>query len=425
LKFKYVIVGGSAGGIGAVEAIRAIDKIGTIAVISDEPTPQYSKPMISEYLGEGKKLPEIIYRPLKFWEEHSVKIIGGKKVVKVDARAREVTLEDEEIIGFEKLLIATGGKPIIPKTDGADKKGVYTFTSLADAQALEEKLSGADKVVVVGGGLIGVSLTEALVKLHKNVTVVELKDRILSLILDSKGSAIMTEAVEQAGAKIVTGHYVTKILGRKDSEAQVGGVVLDDGTEGASDLVVFAIGVTPRVEIIDPNQIKINRGVVVDRSMATSAPSVYACGDAAEAYDFTYGDSRVLPLWPLAYVGGRVAGSNMAGLKVEYPGGTQMSALNYFDIPVITVGIVNPPSGDEYEILSNVHQENRVYRKIVLRNNIVVGMILIGKVENAGVIFDLLKNNVDVSAMKEKIISEDFGLLHLDEPIRREMLRRE
>lgn len=424
MNFKYVIIGGSAGGIGAVEAIRGIDKTGSIAVISEEPAPQYSKPMISEYVGEGAKLEEIIYRPLKFWEENTVSLLSSKKVIKVDIQRKKVTLENNAEIGFEKLLIATGGRPIIPNIEGADKREVHTFTSLIEAKRLLEKLPEADHVVVVGGGLIGVSLAEALVKLRKNVTIVELKDRILSLILDVEGSGLVAKAVEQAGVRMITGHSVTKIQGREDSETRVGGVTLDDGAELKCDLVVLAIGVAPRIEMIDPSQVKVNRGVVVDRFMATSAPDVYACGDAAEAFDFTWEDFRLLPLWPLAYIGGRVAGSNMAGAKTEYLGGTQMSALNYFGLPVISIGVVNPAEDGTYEVLSTLDREKRTYRKIVLRDNVIKGMILIGKIDNAGVIFDLLKNKINVAEFKERILSEDFGLVHLTEPLRQEMLRR-
>ena len=424
MNFKYVIIGGSAGGIGAVEAIRENDKAGSLAVISEEPTPQYSRPMISEYLGDGVKLEEIVYRSLQFWEEHAVNILAGRRVVKLDASMKEIILDDGIEIGFEKLLIATGGKPIIPKIEGTDNIEIYTFTTLADAKLLLEKLPNAEHIVVVGGGLIGVSLAEALAKLRKKVTIIELKDRILSLILDADGSALVAEAIERAGVRMITGHSATRILGKDYSDSEVREVVLDDGTELACDLVVFAVGVSPRIEMIDLAYIKVNRGIVVDRFMATSAPDIYACGDVAEAHDFTCGDSRALPLWPLAYIGGRVAGSNMAGLKAEYPGGTQMNALNYFGLPVITVGIVNPPVDSGFEVLTNLRRESRTYRKIVLQNGIITGMILVGKIDGAGIIFDLLKNKVNVKEFKNNILSEDFGLLHLSEPLRRDLLGR-
>jgi len=425
LNYEYLIIGGSAGGIGAIEAIREIDKVGSLAVIAEELTPQYSKPMISEYLSEGAKaFNHIMYRPKKFWKENSVEILSGKKAISMEPKEKNVTLEDNTKIGFKKLLIVTGGQPIIPKMEGSSRKGVYTFTSLNDARLILDDLSNSDRIIVIGGGLIGVSLAEALMKLNKQVTIIELKEKILNLILDPTGSDLVTDVVQQSGVKIVTGHSAVAITGRKDSENRVGGIVLDNGLILDCDIVVFAIGVKPRTEILDPNRIKINHGVIVDRHMATSIPDIYACGDVAEAFDFLLKDSRPLPLWPLAYIGGRVAGSNMAGKKIEYPGGTQMSALNYFGLPVISAGIINPHQDDAYEIISELNKEHRVYKKIVIRDNIIHGFILIGKIGNAGILFDLLKRKINIENMKETILSNDFGLIHLTPTVRQEMLRR-
>lgn len=425
MNYDYLIIGGSVGGIGAIEAIREIDKIGSLAVIAEELTPQYSKPMISEYLSEGTKaLNQIMYRPKKFWQENLVEILSGKKVIKMDPKEKNVTLEDNKKLGFNKLLIATGGQPIIPKMDGASRKGVYTFTNLNDAKSILNDLSSSERIIVIGGGLIGVSLAEALMKLNKQVTIIELKEKILNLILDPNGSDLVTEVVQQSGVKIVTGHSAVAVTGRNDSENRVGGIVLDNGTILDCDIVVFAIGVKPRTEILDPNHIKINLGVIVDGHMQTSIPDIYACGDVAEAFDFVLEDSRPLPLWPLAYIGGRVAGSNMAGKKIEYPGGTQMSALNYFGLPVISAGIINPDQDDTYEIILDLNKEKRIYKKILIRNNIIHGFILTGKIDNAGIFFDLLKRRINIENIKETLLSNDFGLIHLTPNIRQEMLKR-
>ena len=150
------------------------------------------------------------------------------------------------------------------------------------------------------------------------------------------------KVLTEAGVTVITGQTVQQILGRKDNEAAVGGVVMTDGTEIPCDLVVVAIGVIPRTDIVKETELKINRGIVVDRTMRTSIPDVYACGDVAEAHDFLTNGNRLLPLWPLAHLGGQVAGYNMAGKKAEYEGGTVMSSLKYFELPVIAVGDVNP-----------------------------------------------------------------------------------
>lgn len=419
---KYVIVGGSVGGIGAVEAIRELDPVGEITVVSEEPFPQYSRPMIADLLSKEADLDKMKYRGDRFWKENKVQALTGRKAVRINLDEQYVELDGGDKISFEKLLIATGGRPFVPKMEGAEKDGVFTFTKLSDTEGIATKIKEAKSAVVIGGGLIGVSVTEALVKLGVKVTMVELKDRILSLILDATASQIVTKTIKKAGVTIVTGQTVKRIVGKRDDEEAVGGVVLTNGKEVPCDLVIIAIGVIPRTELVAGTKIKVNRGIVVDRLMQTSVPDVYACGDVAEGYDFITGESRVLPLWPVAHMGGRVAGYNMTGKKTEYPGGTIMSALPYFDMPVITVGVVNPKEDDGYEVLSSHDAARDVYKKIVLKDDVIVGFTFVNEIERAGVFFHLMKNHVNTGSFKQRLLAEDFGLISLPQPLRKRML---
>jgi NAD(P)H-nitrite reductase large subunit len=156
--------------------------------------------------------------------------------------------------------------------------------------------------------------------------------------------------------------------------------------------------------------------------MQTSVPNVYACGDVAEAYDFIHKTNRVLALWPVARIGGRVAGYNMAGHKCEYPGGTAMSALNYFGVPIISVGLTTLDEAEGYETLTFHDQEAGVYRKIVLKDGTIVGMTLVGDVENAGILFNLMKNQAKVEGFKHKLIADNFSLASLPETLRKQLL---
>jgi NAD(P)H-nitrite reductase large subunit len=418
---KYVIIGGSAGGIGAVEAIREIDPVGTLTVISDEKVPQYSRPMISEYVSREATLDSMKYRDDQFWRNNNIKMLTGRTATKIDFKKKQVELDGGDKIGYEKLLIATGGKPFVPRMEGGEKDGVFTFTELSSAEKIEAKLEQSKSAVVIGGGLIGVSASEALVKRGLKVTLVELKENILNLILDKTASEITEKVLTEAGVTVITGQTVKRILGKKDNEATVGGVVMTDGKEIPCDLVVISIGVIPRTELVKETDVKVNRGIVVDMSMRTSIPDVYACGDVAEAYDFLIDGKRLLPLWPLAHIGGRVAGSNMAGKKAEYEGGTVMSSLKYFDLLVIAVGDVNPQDLSDYEVLVELKSEKRVYKKILLKDGAIVGFIFLGELERAGILFRLLKNHVDVSTIKEELLSEDFGIVTLPEQLRQEM----
>ncbi len=276
-----------------------------------------------------------------------------------------------------------------------------------------------DNAVVIGGGLIGISVTEALKKRGAKVTVVEMKERILNTILDEQASLMAERTLEQAGVKVIAGRTVAEITGKE----LVKGVVLDNGDEIACSLVVVAIGVSPRTELARGTEIKVNRGIVVDRHMATSYPDVYSCGDAAEAYDFVYGANRLTPIWPNAYIGGRVAGYNMAGAEAEYPGGTAMNSLNYFGMDIASAGIAIPPDGDSYELLHK--QKGSVYQMLVLKDDLIVGMVFVGDIEKSGMVYSLMRERVKVGSFKKALLSDNFGLVSLPKELLHKRLEEE
>jgi NAD(P)H-nitrite reductase large subunit len=404
MQTKYLIIGNSAGGIGAAEAIRQVDKDGALTIVSEEPYPAYSHPLISKYLAGERTLEGILFRPLDFYDQNNILFLPGKKVTHIELDDRTAWLEDNEQIAWEKLLLAVGGKPIFPKMKGSDKGGVFTFTNLDDAKAVDRFLDNARKAVVIGGGLIGISVTEALVKRGVDVIVVEMKERILNTILDQQASLMAEEILKQASVEIVTGHTVVEINGRESVE----GATLDNGDTMPCDLLLVAIGVLPRSELALDAKLEINRGTVVDCHMATNHPNVYACGDVAEAYDFVYGENRLSPIWPNAYIGGRTAGFNMADIDTKYPGGTAMNSLNYFGIDITSAGIPTAPNNDGYEIISR--QESNIYQKVILKDNLIVGMTFVENIEKSGIIFGLMRDKVNVGSFKQSLLADNFGL---------------
>ena len=415
---KYLLIGNSAGGIGAAEAIREMDKAGSIAIVSDEPYPVYSRPLISEYLAEKCTLERMLFRPSDFYEKNDIQTFLGKKVKQLDPAEHKVELEDGSKIRWEKLLLATGGSPIMPKIEGLEKRGVFTFTTLDDTKAIDQCLTGKARAVVIGGGLLGVSATEALAKRGVEVAIVEMKERILNVMLDEEASSMEEEALKRLGVNIITGHTVAKINSGLSGEI-VSSVTLDDGNRLLCNLVVLAIGVLPRAELAADAGIKINRGIVVDRYMRTSHPDVYACGDAAEAYDFIYGENRLTPVWPNAYLGGRVAGFNMAGIPTEYQGGTALNSLKYFGLDVISAGMVNPPN-ESYEKVSR--RNGNIYRKVILKNGFIAGMVFVGNIEKSGIVYNLMKDSIKVDGFRQALVADDFGLVSLPEEIWRKRL---
>ena len=407
MQTKYLIVGNSAGGIGAAEAIRQTDRGGVLTIVSEEPYPAYSRPLIAKYLSKERTLEGMLFRPSDFHDHNNILFLPGKKVTHLELDGQTALLDDGGQITWEKLLLAVGGKPIFPRIEGSDKTGVFTFTNLDDAKAIDRYLGNRKRAVVIGGGLIGISATEALAKRGLDVAVVEMKERILNTILDEKASSMAEEVLEQAGVTIVTGHTVVEVNGRESVE----GVTLDNGEALRCDLLLVAIGVSPRSELALDASLDTNRGIIVDRYMATSHPHVYACGDVAEPYDFVYEENRLSPIWPNAFIGGRTAGCNMAGIATEYPGGTAMNSLNYFGIDITSAGMPTAPDDDGYEVVSK--QDRGTYQKVILKDNIIVGMVSVGSIEKSGIIFGLMRDRVNVEGFKHSLLANEFGLAFL------------
>ncbi len=419
---KYVIIGNSAGGIGAAESIREVDREGEITIVSDEPHHVYSRPLIAKYVAGETTLAAMRFRPASFYADKAIRLLAGTAATAIDLAGKTITLADGRQLPWDRLLLATGGTPFLPPIEGLPREGVYTFTTLGDAQRLAERVDRARRAVVIGGGLIGISVAEALRKRQLAVTVVELKDRLLNLLLDEEASGIAEAAVRRAGVEVLTGCTVASVIGRPQEGGAVVSVFLDNGREVPCDLLVVAIGVVPRVELARQAGLTVNRGIVVDAHMATSATDVYACGDAVEAYDFALGSVRPTPVWPNAYIGGRVAGRNMAGLATLYQGGTACNALNYFGLSLVSAGLVHVPAADGYAVHTRQEPERGLYRKIILRENKLVGLIYVGKIDRSGIAFGLLREGADVADFAEQLLADDFGLISLPYQMRRARL---
>ncbi len=415
---KYLIIGNSAGGIAAAEAIRRIEPRSPITVVSEEPYPAYSRPAIAEYLmGERDFDDRMMIRDAEFYTRNSFDTRFGVKVTKLDLEKRQAILQDGHKLTWDKLLIATGGSPIVPKMEGLGLEGIHSFVTIEDARKLLKAIeAGAKTIVVIGGGLIGCSLTHALLRRGGvEVVLVELKDHVLTTMMDGTGSKVVEEKLKALGVKLFLGRSVTRILPAAGA-TKVGAVVLDNDEQITCDAVGMAVGVTPRTELAKGTTIKVNRGIVVDKHMETSAPGVYACGDVAEAYDFILGANRVVAIWPNAYIGGLIAGANMAGVPDEYDGCTAMNAFSYFGMALASAGMFEPDPKEKCEVMTS--QDSKTYKKVVLKDNRIVGFILMGKIEQAGVLYHLMRDKADVSQFQKSLTAANFGIVSLPREMR-------
>lgn len=423
---RYLIVGNSIAGVSAIEAIRQVDQRGSLVVVSDEPVLNYSRPLISYLLGGKVTEDGMAFRDEAFYRSHGVELVLGKKAVGLEVGERKVTLEDGTVIVFEKLLLAMGGKPIVPSIEGLGevKEGVFPFTRLSDAKAILNYLSRQNikEAVVLGAGLIGLKATEGLVHRGLRVTIVELAPRILPNTLDQGASEILEKALVRWGCKVVKEDTVVRLETRGGVLEEV---VLSSGQRIPCKLLILAIGVRPNLDLVEATPIKRDRGILVDERMQTNIAGIYAAGDVAQGKDFLTGKNAVLALWPVASRQGKVAGWNMAGKRAEYDGLFAMNSVELAGIPTISVGITDPPEGLDYEILLKKDERHGLYRKIVLKDNRIVGGIFLGKIERAGIFTGLIRYRVDVSSFKEELLSDHFGFLVLPAEYRKHMVRGE
>jgi NAD(P)H-nitrite reductase large subunit len=247
----------------------------------------------------------------------------------------------------------------------------------------------------------------------------------MPLVIDQPASQWVETVLENQGIKIITGNTISEITGKTSNSNEVDRVVLKDGSTIRCDIVVIAIGVRPRVELVRESEVKVNRGILVNKKMETTVPDVYACGDCAEVYDFIMESFRLTPLWPTAFVGGRIAGFNMAGECKEYHWGTSMNSTTFFGFPIISAGIINLSEEEKpgYEILSQ--NTEKYYKKILLKDDKIMGFVLVNEINRAGIFLGLMRNKIDVSEFKDDLLSDNFGLIYLSDQVRNDLLAKE
>jgi NAD(P)H-nitrite reductase large subunit len=413
---NYVIIGNSVAAVGAIRGIRNIDPTGNISVISRERHVAYGRPLISYLLGGLVTEKRMSYLPEDFYEKNLVNLLLNSEVVGVNTDKKQVKLAGGDTVRYDRLLIATGGDPFVPPIEGlAGKEMVFTFTTWDDASKLKGISRDIDRVVVIGGGLIGLKAAEGLHLLGKQITIVELADRILSNAFDRPAGRIVAKKMKANGIDVITEDTVVRIEGEG---AEISGVTLKSGDFIPCNTVIVAIGVRPAAGFLKGSKVEVNRGIVVDDRMGTRVPDVFAAGDVAEARDFFSGQKNPMPIWPDAYIQGDIAGVAMAGGEKSYKGGVAMNSLELFKVPTISMGISNPVDLKEFEILTYQDLENSQYRKIVIKGKLLVGAVLVGNVERAGIFAGLIRESLDISQFRESLLAPGFGIIHLPREIR-------
>ena len=416
----YVILGNGPAGVQAVEGIRSVDPDGSITLVAAEPEHAYSRPLITYRLAGKVDDDRMDYRGRDFYDRHGVGARLGVRVQRIALPERELICEDGPPIGFEKLLIATGGAPIRPDIPGLDETDdVFTLTTWADTRSIDGRIGGEQvhRAVVLGGGLIGLKSVEALAARGVPTTLVELADRILPATFDHEASRLAEAALAERGVEIRTSCTVAKVLHRR---GRMAAVVLSDDSYVECDLLILAIGVRPDLSLLEGTGIRTDRGILVDDHMATSVEGIYAAGDVAESRDLLTGESRPAPILPVAARQGRMAGTNMAGGDAVYDGSLAKNAVDVLGLPTISVGQTTEAEGDE--VLREIDDDGRSYRKLVIRDGRLIGAIFVGRIDRAGIFTGLIRTGLDIGEYKELLMDDQFGLLSLPAEYRAHMV---
>ena len=401
----YVIIGNSTAGINCIEAIRKTDKEGRIINISDEPYLPYSRPLLS-YLVAGKVDEErILFRPPTFYNDLDVDSILGDGVVFVDPHVKRVYLESGRRLNYDKLLIATGRKPLQLPIPGIEGEGIFNFTNLDMAKRMMEYLKDVKRILIIGAGLIGLKAAEALKNRGLDVVVVEFMDYIMPFASDKRASEILQYALESNGVQFRLSTSAKEII--RDSKGKIKGVFLSTGETEPCQMVIVAVGLTPNIDFMRTSEARVNIGLIVDNYMRTTINDVYAAGDVTESKDVITGKSNVHAVWPRASEQGYIAGLNMTGFYKEYLGGYGMNSVSFFEVSCISMGDVKTEKSS-YEVLVKETPEEFKYTKIILEDDRIRGAITVGRFINVSALNRLLRKRVKVGVYRDNLLEEKF-----------------
>jgi nitrite reductase (NADH) large subunit len=394
---KYLIIGNGVAGTTAAQNIRKIDNEGEITIVTDEKTPYYSRIRLIEYLaGEAGEKDIIIYKD-EWYEKNNIKLLLDSAVSGVNDDSKEVLTERGDRIGYDRLLISSGGISFVPPIAGSDKSGVFTLRNIADADKIINYAEGKKKVILIGGGVLGLEAGNSLRKRGMDICVIEFFPRLLPRQMDPEGAQVLKAQMESMGFTFYLGAKTKEITGGD----QTTGVLLEDGTQLEGDLVIISAGVRPRADLAKKLGLTIDKGVVVNDRMETEIEGIYSAGDLIEHRERFYG------IWPAAQNQGEVAGTNMAGGDAVYEGTTMSNVLKVVGVDLAAAGDIDA-DGEFGSIVQN-DREKFVYKKLVIKDGILSGCILYGDIPGYQKILKAIGEKKDVSGMKDALERWDLS----------------
>ena len=400
-KMKLVMVGNGMAGVRTLEELLKIaPDIYDITVFGAEPHANYNRILLSPVLAGEMTLQDIILNDLDWYAEHGITLHLGKKVVKIDRKARKVIADDGTEAQYDRLLLATGSSPFMLPIPGADLEGVITYRDIKDTNDMIAAAAKYRHAVVIGGGLLGLEAANGLKLRGMNVTVVHIMEWLMERQLDRTASGMLQKSLEAKGLHFMLKTQTAEIVG---SAGCVTGVRFKDGSELAAELVVMAVGIRPEFSLAQSAGLHCNRGIVVNDTMQTFDPRIYAVGECASHRGIAYG--LVAPLFEMAKVCANHLGQMGIG---RYEGSVTSTKLKVTGVDLFSAGnFVGGPDSEEILLHDAV---GGVYKKIVLQDNRVVGSVLYGDTVDGSYYLQLLRDKQDIHEVRDHLM---FGQSHL------------
>ncbi|HMN43530.1 MAG TPA: FAD-dependent oxidoreductase [Povalibacter sp.] len=389
-----VVIGNGMAGMRVVEDLLQIaPNAYRVTVFGAEPHPNYNRILLSPVLAGEKRVEDIILHSLDWYRDKGVTLHTSDPIVEIDRIRRTVRSKSGIVMRYDRLLIAAGSNPVILPVPGNDLPGVVTFRDLQDVDRMLEATRTRKKAVVIGGGLLGLEAAHGLLKQGMDVTVVHIFDSLMERQLDRAAGALLKESLEKRGLKFRMATKTAEILG----SPRVTGVRFDDGTELPADLVVMAVGIRPNIELAQAAGLRCERGVMVNDTMQTFDPSIYAVGECVQHRNSTYG--LVAPLFDQA----RVCATHLAEFGIgHYMGSMVSTQLKVTGIDLFSAGdFIGSPSS---EALVMRDARRGIYKRIVIENNKVRGAVLYGDVKDAAWYLELMTQGRDVGPLRDKLL---------------------
>ncbi|MCB9383955.1 MAG: NAD(P)/FAD-dependent oxidoreductase [Bryobacterales bacterium] len=390
---RLAVIGNGMAGVACVEQILKYSRKFDITIFGEETHVNYNRIMLSSVLAGECSTDEITINDWDWYKANDIKLRAGVRITAIDPIEKTLTGEDGSVTPFDKLIIATGSKALMPPVDGIDKEGIFTFRNLDDTRALLERSRPGLKAVVIGGGLLGLEAARGLQVQGCQVTVVHRSPWLMSRQLDAVGGAYLVRKMETLGVRVLTSAQTRAFAGN----GRVEGVELADGEVLDADLVVIAAGIRPNAGVGRMAGLEVNRGILVDEYLRTSDPDIYAVGECTEFRGETFG--LVAPLMDQ----GKVLAASICGVESEgFALKTQAVKLKLMGVDVYSAG----ETDEATEGVQCVRYEDPsfgVYKKLVLKENRLVGVVLVGDASDAHRYLDWMKNGTDLSGQRKNL----------------------